>query len=482
MAEIPATTRAPTHGASPASTGGATTRASRQAQTTSLDWLWRLYVRLAAAADQSLRYAYPKLSTIAALASVLFVAYYAVWKLMQPDTYENLTLRIIGSLVALPVALHQRWPARFRRHLAAYWIGALTYCLPFFFTYMLLQDANGAYLQNTNSTVWAMSALAAFTLLIMLIADGLLIGIMFIVGAAAAWALFLLTVDTVSWTGIRVGYLPHVPVFAFVLVVGTIYSRHRETLQQEKLGAVASVGNNIAHELRTPLLGIRATAQGLRNYLPALVQAHEAAVRAGLDVPAIRRRHIELLRDALDRIESETHYSNTIIDMLLINSGTNQISSGEFRAQSARDCVLQAIARYPFASESERARVHVEGENDFSFRGSDLLLIHVLFNLLKNALYFIASAGKGEIRIWFESDDAGRRLYFMDTGSGIHPSVLPRIFERFYTSHQAGRGSGIGLSFCKSVMESFGGTIRCESRHGEYTRFILAFGGPSERT
>jgi two-component system CAI-1 autoinducer sensor kinase/phosphatase CqsS len=146
-----------------------------------------------------------------------------------------------------------------------------------------------------------------------------------------------------------------------------------------------------------------------------------------------------------------------------------------------RECVQRAIDRYPFSSESERSLVEVAPGPDFRFRGSDVLLMHVLFNLMKNALYHIAHAGKGEIFIWLEPNTvAENRLFFMDTGQGIHPALLPRIFDRFFTSMETGRGSGIGLSFCRMVMEGFDGHIACESVHGEFTRFILSFPGVAD--
>jgi two-component system CAI-1 autoinducer sensor kinase/phosphatase CqsS len=198
-------------------------------------------------------------------------------------------------------------------------------------------------------------------------------------------------------------------------------------------------------------------------------------------VRPIRRSHLSTLHDSLARIESETDFANTIIDMLLINSSGARLNPSDFRPHSARECIQSALARYPFTSERERALIHVVPGADFQFKGSDILLIHVLFNLLKNALYYVAAAGKGEIFIWTEPNSSGpNRLFFMDTGSGIPDSVLPRIFDRFFTSSSAGRGSGIGLSFCKMVMEAFGGDIRCESVHGEFTRFILSFPGGIE--
>ena len=77
--------------------------------------------------------------------------------------------------------------------------------------------------------------------------------------------------------------------------------------------------------------------------------------------------------------------------------------------------------------------------------------------------------------VWLEPSGGFNKIIFMDTGSGIHPSVLPRVFERFFTSLESGRGFGIGLSFCKSVVETFGGRIEVQSQHEQFTRFILSF-------
>jgi len=98
---------------------------------------------------------------------------------------------------------------------------------------------------------------------------------------------------------------------------------------------------------------------------------------------------------------------------------------------------------------------------------------HVLFNLLKNALYYIEAANKGEIYIRAEKTPDANILHFKDTGKGMASSMMPYVFERFYSKTQ--HGTGIGLAFCKSVIESFGGKISCESVEGEHTTFILEF-------
>lgn len=435
-------------------------------------WWWRLSAQFKDAAERSLRYAEPNLSAIALTGVLGFFGYYFAYSYFQPSGFESPLLRTIAAAICLPVVFHNRLPIAAQRFMPLLWCFAVTYCLPFFFAYMLLQNSQHG---DTNSLIWPLSYVFALISLVMLIHDGKLIALMFALGTMSAIAIFVAANETIMVRGIIENCVEPMPVYLFILVGGTLYNRHRETVQQEMLRAVSSVGSNIAHELRTPLLGIKANAQGVRRYLPDLVRAYEMARDQNLPVPPIRARHLDSMREALDRIESETDFSNTIIDMLLINSERSRIEPGEFTRISALDCARKAIARFPFGSEAERRLLHLSEKNDFNFIGSELLFVHVLFNLLKNALFYLARAGKGELYIWIENDIGTNRIYVMDTGTGIHPSVLPRIFDRFYTSQSTGGGSGIGLSFCRSVMDSFNGRIDCESQLGEFTRFILSF-------
>lgn len=437
---------------------------------------WRFVSWLRTALEESLRYSRDNIAAIAAVGFFSFPLYYLIWLQLFPQDYENLPLRLVGSALCLPLLLARWWPAHARRFMPGlFWI-AIAYCLPGFFQFMLLKNAVHAHAAGETAFLWQMSNVVALVLLVMLIDEGVLLALTTVLATAAAWAGFLATTDPVPFATIRENYLAPLPVYLFILVGGSIYNHHRDAVQKEMLRAVSSVGSNIAHELRTPLLGIKSDARALSRYLPRLVEGYELAEQAGLPVTPIRDAHLSGLRHSLERIERETDFANTVIDMLLINSGSSKVMPGEFRPTSVRAAVEQALERYPFASAQERARVQFIEGHDFTFYGSDVLLVHVLFNLLKNALYHVAEAGKGEIFVWTEPNAVGEnRLYFMDTGTGIHPSVLPRIFDRFYSSMSSGRGSGIGLSFCRMVLDGFGGSIECESVHGEFTRFILSF-------
>jgi two-component system phosphate regulon sensor histidine kinase PhoR len=97
----------------------------------------------------------------------------------------------------------------------------------------------------------------------------------------------------------------------------------------------------------------------------------------------------------------------------------------------------------------------------------------VLVNLLHNAIKFTPPGGEILVRAWVEND----RIVFSvhDTGSGISPEVLPRIFERFYKGDKARStgGTGLGLSIARHTVESHGGRIWAESEPGKGSEFFF---------
>lgn len=403
---------------------------------------------------------------IGILGLIGFPLYYYVWKYLFPQPYENFWLRMTGAAVCLPLLLFKHWPVRWQKYFAIYWLVVLTYGLPFLFTYMLLQ--------NQMSLVWSMSTMAAFFLLVLALYDWLLVVLISVTGTTLAWLAFFFTSDSpvAIWP-----YLEQLPIYCFVILAGSIFNYTAQMVKEEKLDAYSSVGRNIAHELRTPLLGIRAAMAAVSHYLPDLLESHAAALEAGLPVKQIRPSRFSKLRDSVKRIEDEIVYSNTIIDMLLLSAGQTTLRTSEFSVYTAHETVRQSLERYPFNSSRERELVHWEAGPDFQYFGSDLLVTHILFNLIKNALQSVLSAGQGEIYIQTLVEDEKNSIIVRDTGPGIPEAEQRYIFEHFYTSKRIGQGTGIGLSFCKLVMESFSGGISCHSHPNECTEFRLSFPG-----
>src|SRR5690606_10469558 len=105
--------------------------------------------------------------------------------------------------------------------------------------------------------------------------------------------------------------------------------------------------------------------------------------------------------------------ANAVIDMLLMNLRDSSLDRQQFGLCSAADCVRQAVDRYPFKT-GEREKVRLALDEDFKFLGVDILFVYIMFNLLKNALYSIRSAQKGDISIVLKRGNPYNVVSFRD--------------------------------------------------------------------
>lgn len=426
----------------------------------------QVFEKLFRSIERSARYSWPKYVLSGVLGTIGFPLYYFFWHDLFPQPYENLPLRIFGAIVCFPLVFAEHWPLKLRRLLPFYWLGAILFAFPFFFTFMLLM--------NNGSEVWSMSVLAGILLMTLLV-DWRNLILLLALGVSMAVVAWYFSSDSAF---LPRAYAENLPVYLFALVGGTLLNFTREMIKQERLSAMLTTANNVAHELRTPLLGIKGAAIGINKHLPVLLNAYQLAKQHQLPVGNIRINQYDNMVSALQRLEQEVDYSNTIIDMLLLNSKQINFAQTSFTSCSMANCVRIALERYPFSSANQRNHVFFHESPDFNFNGSEIIMVHVLFNLIKNAMRAISMARKGDIEIFLESGRENNKLRVRDSGLGIPPDVLPHVFERFYSwSRENGAlsGTGVGLAFCKTAVESFGGQITCESVFGEFTELILTF-------
>ena len=108
-------------------------------------------------------------------------------------------------------------------------------------------------------------------------------------------------------------------------------------------------------------------------------------------------------------------------------------------------------------------------------RGDSGQLQQILMNLVVNALEATPAGGKVVIGVGAAErmDRPGVALTVADTGAGITPEALPRIFEAFFTTKSRGQGTGLGLAICRDIAKAHGGEMTVETRHGGGTTFTL---------
>lgn len=395
-----------------------------------------------------------RIAQLSWIALVGMPLYYVVWHDWFPQPYENLWLRLGGMAACLPGICAARLARQ--RWFPLYQVAGLTYILPFFFTYM--------YLMNGANTVWSESLLIAVILLFHF--DFALALLSYVIGTTLAYALYyeLHYAQHPDGTLVQLLMQGQWPIYLFAILAVSLAKVGRGMLESERLAGMAAAMGTVSHELRTPLLSIGANSRGMKRLLQ--------------QAPGLQQQDRVAMEKALARVEIEVRHMNNAIDLLLLSSTAGQRKTRQRELLSMETMVKSMLERYPFANQGQADLVAVTVRADFPFLGQADLCSMILLNLLRNALSALQRAGKGRIRILIDGARTRPRLLFIDTGSGIDQAHQPHIFRRFYT-HPQHSGTGIGLSFCKEVLDAWDVTIRCVSRFQRYTIFALEFPRPA---
>ncbi len=214
---------------------------------------------------------------------------------------------------------------------------------------------------------------------------------------------------------------------------------------------------NVSHELKTPLTSIQGFAQAI---LDGTVVGRDALQQAAEVIYAEASRMHRLVIDLLDlaRIDAGTlEFSRTTVDLV-------------------RMLQLVADKFVPQANQSQVALV-TEMESLPEIIGDRDRLAQVFTNLVDNALKY--TPAHGQVRILAHRINSDVEIRITDTGPGIPPEELPRIFERFYQLDKSrrggrGRGVGLGLAIAHEIVQAHNGHLRVESQFGAGSAFIVS--------
>lgn len=388
--------------------------------------------------------------------------YYFNTHFIGENVYENIYLRFVSAILAFVLVLHKQWPRELKKWMPIVWNFTLFFNIPFFFTFM--------FLKNSGNSMWLTHCLASL-IVFFLLTDWISCLVLLSLGVTAGSLAYVLTTS-----------YPHLPdnlstfVIIYVAMVGhaLLCSHKSSEAHKERINTMRTLAGAMAHELRTPLGTISMISQLLKVQIPALIKGYKQAKETN---PALEEADVDYALKAPDEITLTTRNAFNVIDVLLMN--VKGVSS-DMRQEtcSIRTCVLDALNAYPLTN-GEKEIISCNLEEDFTFQGNELFMRHVIFNLLKNALYYVKAANKGGIFITAQKMYKENLLIFKDTGRGMPASMVPYIFDRFYSKTQ--HGTGIGLAFCKSVMESLDGKITCTAKEGEHTTFTLSFPKTNQR-
>jgi signal transduction histidine kinase len=221
-----------------------------------------------------------------------------------------------------------------------------------------------------------------------------------------------------------------------------------EDLERSRRDLVA----NVSHELKTPITAIRAH---LENLADGVEVADPRTLQLMLSQTERLGRLVDQLLD-LSRLESgEVPFQVEVVPLApLVSRVISEISMG----RSISDVRIEHDIPAHLAAKADAERIH-----------------QVLFNLVDNAVRFTPPGG--EIRVNARPDGERVQVSVTDTGVGIQPEHLPRVFERFYRVDPARSrddgGTGIGLAIARSIVEAHGGRIVAKSDPGHGSAFTF---------
>jgi len=392
-------------------------------------------------------------------AAVMFPAYWFVWKFLFPQPYENIWIRLFGTLLCFAIAAKDRWPSRWRRYLPVLWLGTVLYCGPFFFTFMLLQ--------NDTSTIWLMSTMAGLFLVVLLL-DWISVFLLFITGSLLAWQIHAMVSPGVP-TSVNL-YFEFVPIFLFTLTAGTIFSYKAAGLRQAKERARLELGLLLAKEMQSPLVSIRTNAASLSRFLPTLVHAYPQGGRQpGASEPTSRQ--LAALERVPARVEEAAEQIGGIIGMLIPEGG--DAAAGEQRAASMLRCLDDAVARLPFAAELDRARILIDRRNDFLFHGSPVLMAHVLARVLEAALNEIYSETGAELVVNLGQAGCWNYLRLTDSSAGLRGTAVRLLRRVSWNDREFSNRPDLALA--NLALERMGGTVTRSIAFGRTDETVLWF-------
>ena len=236
-----------------------------------------------------------------------------------------------------------------------------------------------------------------------------------------------------------------------VIIVDDVTERtelESQLRQAEKLASVGLLAAGVAHEVNTPLAGISGYVQMLQRKLP------EADPR----------------RAILEKIEAQTFRASQIVNNLL---NFSRQETGDFRRVDLNEVINQTLVLAEV--QLQKRGIHIVTNLEAGLKpidGDPIKLQQVFMNLLLNARDAMLKGG--DLRIATSQLNGEAIVEVEDSGTGIAPENLTKIYDPFFTTKGVGRGTGLGLSVSYGIVQEHRGSISVESTLGGGTSFRVA--------
>ena len=234
----------------------------------------------------------------------------------------------------------------------------------------------------------------------------------------------------------------------WALLVGGALERcfaHQQLTQGSKLAAIGQLAAGVAHELNTPLGAVTIALEMAARNLESDPERAESRLK-------MASQAAQQMRDIIDKL---LHYAR---------------SGGSARENVSLEKVIgdtSQLLLHSFQEDGVVLKLDLQDETALVNRNE---IQQILLNLMVNARQAASTRKPAEVRVALRGRGSTVEIEVSDSGPGVPPEILDRIFEPFFTSKEVGQGLGLGLSIAREIAEQHGG--RLEFTGG--SRFLLS--------
>ena len=374
--------------------------------------------------------------------SFTFINTIAYLFFIKEDLWCLSAIHFVGCSLCIILLTKDVWDRNLQEFIGIYWYTTLLVCLP-------LPNFLSFLLSSLAPDVVMSTVLSLFMLSILV--DWLMFIVLLLVGFLGALVIALnINPESIELLLQSQYFVEVIYMMGTTIIINAVFLRKQSENFNIRFKVSRSIAGILCHELNTPLATINLMSQALKKEIKSEISNQsvlhylDKVIWVIKDITGFMDNTISKLQDNAI-VELEKLYVLTEIDSIL--------------------------AQYCF-KDDERSKIYIDVHN-FAFLGDKNLFKHTLLNLIKNSLYYMEQKPGTIIKISSSWTEDMNVLVFEDTGIGIDPEKINKIFSSFFTTKNT--GTGLGLYFCKKVLQKFGGYITCESELNNYTRFKLFF-------
>jgi len=252
-----------------------------------------------------------------------------------------------------------------------------------------------------------------------------------------------------------------------------VQARTRDLLRAEKMASVGRLAAGVAHEINNPVGFVQSNLGTLKEYadtLFGLIDAYETGDRAAIE-PARRAADLDFMRaDMADLLAESRTGLDRVSHIVRHLKDFSHVDQAEMQ-DSDLNTDLENSLQVAWHELKDRVEVVRDYGGLPLVRCQPAQINQVFFNLIVNAAQAIE--GQGTLTLKTRAVDGWAEVDIADTGKGMGPEALQRIFDPFYTTRPIGKGTGLGLSEAYDIVVKHGGRIDVDSAPGRGSTFRI---------